>query len=443
MSTFPAWTPAPQPGLIPLYPMTFGQILGRTFAALRHNPRVLLGFAVGVQAVVSTAGYVAMAFALVWLMQRVETVDPTSADAQAIATGSTVAVFLVTLAINLVLQCLTVVVQGIVAADVAAGAVGEKPALRQLWSTVRPAVGRLLGYTLQLTLAVLIALAVPGALIVWLIATGGAAMAIGIVLLVLLVLAGIAGSLWLTVKLLFVPAVIVLERGSIRASVARSWSLTRGRFWVALGITVVINLAFSIVGSTVGFIVQLITMLLSTSVSPLGSTEDLQGVIDMLTLSIPGTVVQLVIASVGTIVVATAATILYIDARMRREGLDIDLLGYVERRDAGGDVTADPYAFDPARVHSPTAARGVPFGYGPPLPGPGGGQPTPPPGFATSNITPPSAAPTSPQYGEYAPPRQHPTAQQQPYAPPQGSPTPPPVTPPHVHPPTDADRDPR
>ena len=51
MTTYPAWTPASRPGIIPLHPLSFGTILGRSFTALRQNPKVLLGFALCVQAV--------------------------------------------------------------------------------------------------------------------------------------------------------------------------------------------------------------------------------------------------------------------------------------------------------------------------------------------------------------------------------------------------------
>src|SRR5688572_25379550 len=49
VTAYPTWTPAPRPGIIPLHPLGFGTILGRSFAALRQNPRVLLGFALVVQ----------------------------------------------------------------------------------------------------------------------------------------------------------------------------------------------------------------------------------------------------------------------------------------------------------------------------------------------------------------------------------------------------------
>ena len=35
------WTPAPKRGIIPLHPMTFGMLLGKSFAALRHNPKIV------------------------------------------------------------------------------------------------------------------------------------------------------------------------------------------------------------------------------------------------------------------------------------------------------------------------------------------------------------------------------------------------------------------
>src|SRR3546814_8480057 len=49
VTAYPAWTPAPRPGIVPLHPFGFGTTLGRSFTALRQNPGVLLGFALGVQ----------------------------------------------------------------------------------------------------------------------------------------------------------------------------------------------------------------------------------------------------------------------------------------------------------------------------------------------------------------------------------------------------------
>ena len=50
----------------------------------------------------------------------------------------------------------------------------------------------------------------------------------------------------------------------------------------------------------------------------------------------------LLIQSVAIVVQSTATALIYIDCRMRREGLDLDLLAYVERRDAGATALAGP-----------------------------------------------------------------------------------------------------
>ena len=89
MSAYPAWTPAPRPGIIPLHPLTFGTILGRSFSALRGNPRVLLGFALGVQAIAYVL-LIAGIGGIGWLtFSRLDTAVPGSDEYDAITAGST------------------------------------------------------------------------------------------------------------------------------------------------------------------------------------------------------------------------------------------------------------------------------------------------------------------------------------------------------------------
>ena len=59
--------------------------------------------------------------------------------------------------------------------------------------------------------------------------------------------------------------------------------------------------------------------------------------------------------SVALVVQSTAAALVYIDCRMRHEGLDLDLLTYVERRDAG--ATAPPGPLSRAHRARDRAAR--------------------------------------------------------------------------------------
>ena len=76
MTAYPAWTPASRPGIIPLHPLSFGTILGRSFVALRQNPRVLLGFAL----VVQTLAYIVVLLAITGVafaaFTRLDTLQP-------------------------------------------------------------------------------------------------------------------------------------------------------------------------------------------------------------------------------------------------------------------------------------------------------------------------------------------------------------------------------
>lgn len=356
MTTYPAWTPAPRPGIIPLHPLSFGTILGRSFAALRQNPRVLLGFALLVQMVSYIVVLAAVGGVAIAAFSRLQTVTPGSDDYNALLAGSVAITAIVGLVLGFAAGALTVIVQGVVVTEVTHAAVAEKLSLRAIWRQVRPAAWRLIGYTLLLTLAALLIIAVVTAAIV---AIGLAALPVAIGLTILVVLAAIPLSLWLNVKLLLVPAAIILEEASIRQALARSWTLVRGRFWPALGIVVVIQLAFGILAQVVNVPFSLLGSALSAIVAPTGSSGP-TNLIGLIVTTLLAEVVVLLIQSVALVVQATAVTLIYIDCRMRREGLDLDLIAYVEQRDAGATGLVDPYRAHIGRQLTPRPAA---YGY--------------------------------------------------------------------------------
>jgi uncharacterized membrane protein YciS (DUF1049 family) len=53
-----------------------------------------------------------------------------------------------------------------------------------------------------------------------------------------------------------------------------------------------------------------------------------------------------VVTAVGLVLQSATASLLYLDLRMRKEGLDLELLRYVEARQTGAEV-ADPYLPQP------------------------------------------------------------------------------------------------
>ncbi|QKJ19995.1 hypothetical protein [Microbacterium hominis] len=402
MTAYPAWTPASRPGIIPLHPLTFGTILGRSFAALRHNPRVLLGFALGVQAIAYVVVLLAVGGIAFLAFSRLDTLRPGTDEFDQVMAGSIALTIVAGVVLGLAAGALSVVVQAIVIVEVAHAAVAEKLTLAQLWQQVRPVIWRLIGYTVLLILAVLVSFVIVGAAI----AASALATPVAAVLLgILAVLAAIPLYLWLATKLLLVPAAIVIEHATIGQAIGRAWTLVRGRFWPALGIIVVISLVFSTVAQVVGLPFGFLSTGLTTIIAPTGAPEA-SAIVGIVVLGLLTQVVTLLVQAVALVVQATATGILYIDCRMRREGLDLDLLAYIDRRDAGASDLADPYRAHIGRVIAPRPPAPPPAaapGYAPP-PAAAPGY-APPPAAAPAYPAPPApAAPATPASPAPAPP---------------------------------------
>lgn len=424
--TYPAWTPASRPGIIPLHPLTFGTILGRSFSALRQNPRVLLGFAMGVQVIAYTALFVVVGLVAWSTFSRLDTLREGTDEFDAVLTGSIVLTAGAAFVLSLALGALSAIVQGIVVRDVSHAALAEKLPLRELWRRFRPVAWRLIGYSFLLVLVVLLIVAAVAAGVF---AIGTAALPIAIGMTVFLVLGSFPLYFWLSTKLLLVPSAIVLEGATIRQAIARSWRLTRGRFWAALGVIVIISVAFSALGQVVNLPFSFLTSGLTTIITPTGD-PDAQAWIAIIIAGVAAQALLLVVQSVALVVQSTAAALVYIDCRMRHEGLDLDLLQYVERRDAGAPDLADPYTVGIGRVLAPRppmpvgypmagAASAAP-GYPQPFPGypmPGPGYAMPGPGYPQGAPYPqPTAAGPVPGYAPTAPPPASPAS----YPPPTG-----------------------
>ncbi|MBW1640730.1 hypothetical protein G3H63_16835, partial [Microbacterium resistens] len=349
----PTWTPAPRPGLIPLHPLGFGTLLGKAFAALRHNPKVLFGFAVVVQLVVVIVTAALLGAVMVGAFSRLNTLRQGSDEFLTILIGSTALVAVAGIAISLGSVAFSALVQGVVASDVAAAVLGDKATLGALWRRVRPVAWRLIGYALLLGVAVSALLLLLAAVTFGGIgALGGyseASLAIATVVAILAFLGALPLGIWLNTKLLLVPSVLVLERATIRGAIVRSWRLTRGRFWVAFGVTALIGLIMGLAAQVVGMPASMLSSLFIPVIAPTG-TNDASAIAGFVLAMLVPQLLIIVIQAIATVVQATGATLVYLDCRMRHEGLDQDLLAAVERRQAGQDLGSDPFAVDPSRA---------------------------------------------------------------------------------------------
>lgn len=446
-NTQASWAPAPRPGLVPLYPYGFGTILGKAFAVLKGNPKVLLLFVVGVQTL-SMALSTVIIFAVTFVsLGRLNTVSPMSPEFEDIAAGSVLIILLATVAVSLALTGVSVIAHGFIVAEVAHASLAEKARLGTLWRRVRPAFWRLIGLSLLISVGVMLAIALVAVPFVLLALADTAASWIGFgVGLLFAGLGFMVLAAWLGTKLYLSTSAIVLEgAGPIRA-IGRSWRLTRGRFWSTFGVVVLLSLITQFVAGIISGVVSMFAPLIGTILVPISaSTGDFTAasVIGSLVL-ILSMVLSFAIAAIMTIVTGAGGTLAYIDARMRDEGIDLRMRHYVE---AGG-AADDPYTFVPDAQPSPYAApqrpsspQGGPYGYPnqpqgypqayPQQPYPSQQQQPYPP---QSQAYPPQQPAYPPQPQGY-PPQQYPQQpqgypQQQPYPPQQEQQASPPQQPP-------------
>lgn len=434
MTAYPAWTPASRPGIVPLHPYGFGTILGRSFTALRQNPRVLLGFALVVQAagsILTIVGTAAVAFAT---FSRLDTVRANTDEFEAVFAGSVALTALTGIVLSVASGVLTTLVQGVVVAEVAHAVVAEKAPLRTVWRRVRPSAWRLIGWAALSVLAVGVVVG-----LVALVFLGAAVVGPGFLLLLIpLVLALIPLGLWLAAKLFLVPAAIVLEGAGVFGAVARSWRLTRTRFWPTLGVIVIITVAFGAIGQVISVPLGFASGIVSSILSPSGETN-VTAVVTLLLTQLLGQVLVTLVQCIALVVQATAAGLTYVDARMRHEGLDQDLIAYVEARDAGGTGLPDPYragigrtapvrpmpgaatpvaptAYPPAAMapsppsatsYAPAPPTATPFA---PAAAPAAAPAYPPPTGPAGVPTAPAAAPATPPSSAFPPPSGSPVA---------------------------------
>src|SRR5579875_3580257 len=247
-----AYTPPPKPGLIPLHPLSFGQLLGAAFAVLRYNPRATI-----VPTLIVNLVQVALTLALFGVVGasavgRIE--NASDADRGAIIAGTVAEGVLGGLVVAAVAIFGTALLQGMLVHVVARGTLGERPragetlrrALRSGWPLV--GFGALVAGIEVVVLVVL-------ALIVTAVALTGSTVgiALAVVIGVLGFLGFVLGVGFLLVKLASVPSAIVLEHRGVFSAIGRSWTLMRGAFWRTLGLYLLVVIIVGIAGNIVSF----------------------------------------------------------------------------------------------------------------------------------------------------------------------------------------------
>jgi hypothetical protein len=338
----PGWTPPPRPGLLALRPFTFGEVLTGSFQVFRRNPRTTFGTALLAQVVLLvvtlgvTGGTAAAAFS------RVDSALPQDRDA--VAAGAVAVTLLSTIVPLLLSVVVSALLQGLFVLETSRQLLGQRLRLGGLWALTAGRRGALLGWSALLTLAYLVGVAVvAGVVALGFVVGGGTGIAIGIVSGLLAGLGALAVGVWLSVQLSLVPSALMLERLTLGAAVSRSWRLVRGSFWRTFGVVVLVLVMIQVAAQVASTPISLLAALLAGALAPTGDVTSptflvVTGAGYLLTF-----VVAAVVASIGSVVQAASTALVYVDRRIRTEGLDLELVRHVERRDAGQADLPDPW----------------------------------------------------------------------------------------------------
>ncbi|MEC5170191.1 hypothetical protein [Glaciihabitans sp. GrIS 2.15] len=351
----PGWTPPPKPGLIPLRPLDLGTILGASFRVLRRNPKPTFGAALLIQGSVYLVLILAVAGVTFTGVSRVN--SSTSQNTDQITAGATGLIVVASIIPALLAVIASAVLQGIIVLEVSSGAVGEKLTLRALWTRARGRIGALIGWAALVVLALTVVLGVIVVIIVLLVVSLGTGGAIAAVLIGFLASIGLAVVyVWLSTKLSLVASVLMIERLSIRESVARSWSLTEGYFWRTFGITLLVAAIIGFVSQVASIPLSIVTQFATVLFDPQGQKGSGVTVL-LVVVGLLAVVIAVVIQSITSVVQSATTGLIYLDLRIRKEGLDLELVRYVEAKQSG-----NANAVSPLLHGAPVAPAPVPDG---------------------------------------------------------------------------------
>ncbi|MFI8089900.1 hypothetical protein ACIF9R_16520 [Streptomyces sp. NPDC086080] len=311
--------PAAKPGVIPLRPLGVGEILDGAVTTMRTYWRTVLGISLTVA--VLTEIVVVLLQGLVLDNTSTEVLNDPSAtlgeltDAMGDALLNSGVIFLITLVG-------TVAATALLTTVTSRAVLGKSVTTGEAWRDARPQTVGLFGLIcllLLITAGIVTVGALPGFLV-----TLAAGSEVGVGLTVLgLIGAGVV-AVWLMVRFSLASPTLMLEKQGILKAMSRSAKLVRGSWWRIFGI----QLLATIIAYIVASIVVIPFTFLAAALSGDGVTGFLNsagGDIGWTFLIISG--IGSVIGTMITFPITAGVTVLlYIDQRIRREALDLELV---------------------------------------------------------------------------------------------------------------------
>lgn len=301
--------PAHKPGLIPLRPLGISDVIGATFGAIARTPRLYFGLSLLFNLALTVI--VAAITVLVTTLATDGTFDA-AAWLGAVADDPSR---------QLVMILAAALCAGPFAYVAAAGCAGMPVARGEVRRALRPQLFSVL--TVSFTTVGLVA----GPVVVTIGTLDRMVTSSPVVMLARLAIVAVVGipAFWLIVRLALAPAVAAVDGLSPIAALRRSFALTAGNFWRHVTALALIGVVIMVISTTLGLIPTLVSLLFADA-HP------------VLSLAIT-TALGIVIGAIAVPALAMATGILYVDARIRHEGFELQLAQIAaDRHRFGGGV---------------------------------------------------------------------------------------------------------
>ncbi|MGW1406544.1 glycerophosphoryl diester phosphodiesterase membrane domain-containing protein [Streptomyces sp. NPDC002403] len=314
----PGWGQPPlaaKPGVIPLRPLGVGEILDGAVSTMRAHWRTVLGITL----TVSVIAQVAIILVERFLLPEPARIDPNATGTEALrqAADSAQSTVFNSVPSMLITMIATLITTSVLTVVISRSVLGRTVTLSEAWAEARPRLPQLLGLTLLLALISAAIMAVgllPGMLI-------GSAAGAGLVLVGFM--AAFVVVIWLMVRFCLASPALMLERQSITTSMRRSAKLVQGAWWRTFGVL-----------ALTGLLTFIVALIIAIPFGVIGMAVDGEGIGSALTNgSADFGWPFLIVSGIGEVIVATITyplsagvmALLYIDQRIRREALDLEL----------------------------------------------------------------------------------------------------------------------
>ncbi|MFF2366769.1 hypothetical protein ACFVU0_29275 [Streptomyces sp. NPDC058122] len=319
--------PPPKPGVIPLAPLGVDHILGGAFGTMRRYAKPLFGITFVCVVVLACltlgleyAAYLSTRSRLDRILAAPRSIGWSDLRTVLIAFG---AAWVVGMVVSLVASSF---IQASSAATLHDAVLGRRAHVGAVWKRAWSRTPSVLGVTLLLGLTV----AIPMILLIALFALMAAASndpSASFGLFLLLMLVAVPLMVWLFVRFSFAPAAAVLEGASPVTAMRRSARLVRGTWWRTFGILLLGGVITLIVSIVINVPFQFAMPApqpydLSSAHEPVSVTEIYARMLpDMGRSLVLSTISGVFVQLFSLVFMPLVSSLLYIDQRIRREGL--------------------------------------------------------------------------------------------------------------------------